>query len=171
MSQDRNQIARQQFAERSQNAAIKRALDQFAGDFQLGRAGALDRFGNMVREGDHVLFKMPNDPVMRVVEVTPSMDPSHPVGAIKMVLQCEVPVIFAANQPSQNMVRIGSASTIAAAEARVAQAQEAAGPHNGTGQEHGHVQQPEADAGEGDAGDGDSEEDSGDPGDPGDQGD
>ena len=147
MSQDRNAVARQEFADRSANAAVRKARETFVGDFQLGRAGALDRFGNMVREGDSVLFKLPNDPVMEVKSVAPSMDPSHPVGAIKMILTCEIPVLFGANQPSQSMVRIGSRKMIADAEARVAAAQAANGPLNGV-EANGGVQQPAADGGD-----------------------
>lgn len=164
MSQDRNAVARQEFAQRQQSAAAKKARETFVGDFQLGRAGALDRFGNMVREGDSVIFKMPNDPVMTVVSVTPSMDPNHPIGAIKMVLSCEVPVLFGANQPSQSMIRIGNKAQIEAIEERVRQAEAAGGPHNGqeattagpgagVDSPNGHVQQPPADGNAADPGD------------------
>lgn len=149
---DRNQQAREKFQAAQQTAAIKRAREQFAGDFQFGRASVLDRFGVTVREGDLVVFKMPHDPIMTVVSVSPSMDPNHPVGAIKVLLACEVPVMFGANQPSPAMIRVGAGKQVASAAAEV--------PRD--------VQSPEVDdpVAVGDAFDPNDPNDKGDPGDP-----
>ncbi len=110
---DRNEKARQEFEQGRQSRARKDAIERLTGDMQLGRAGVMDRFGNIIHAGDHVLIKLPNDPVMEVLSVTPNLDPSAPVGLLKVVVRCEVPIMCAVNQPAKSLVRIGKADTIA----------------------------------------------------------
>lgn len=139
---DRNEKARQDFANRAQARQRNDAIERLTGDMQLGRAGVMDRFGNMIHAGDHILIHLPNDPVMEVISVTPNLDPMAPVGMLKVIVRCEVPIMVAVNQPAQSMVRIGKADTIATIEKKLETIDAAGAPRNGVETD---VQQPTPD--------------------------
>ncbi len=140
---DRNEKARAEFEQGRQNRQRNEAIERLTGDMQLGRAGVMDRFGNMIHAGDHILIRLPNDPVMEVISVTPNLDPHVPVGMLKVIVRCEVPIMCAVNQPAQSMVRIGKADTIANIESKLQSIDTNAAPRNGVETD---VQQPPPDA-------------------------
>ncbi len=139
MSDDRNAKARAEFERGRQNRQRTEAVERLIGDMNLGRAGVMDRFGNMIHAGDHILIHLPNDPVMEVISVTPNLDPHVPVGMLKVIVRCEVPIMCAVNQPAQSMVRIGKADTIAQIEDKLDRVAADGAPRNGVETD---VQQP-----------------------------
>ncbi len=155
---DRNQKAKLEFEQGRQNRQRNEAIERLTGDMQLGRAGVMDRFGNMIHAGDHILIRLPNDPVMEVISVTPNLDPHVPVGMLKVIVRCEVPIMCAVNQPAQSMVRIGKADTIAQIEDKLDRVAANAAPLNGTETD---VQHPTPDAATDDDPPGGEDEDEG----------
>lgn len=101
---------------REQKARAEHALKQhqgqqraFARDLAEGRTGLVDRIGQAVEIGALVLWKVPPafDLVWTVDDITPSLDPRHPVGTLMVKLSCVVPLTSPAGVRQMTMVRLG----------------------------------------------------------------
>jgi hypothetical protein len=106
---DRNQQARMKDEARRATLQQKQAFDRFRGDLQLGVTGLVDRFGNRCQSGDSVLWRVPatHDLAWTIQDIVPVLDPTKPVGVMRVKLVCEVPAEFLAGIPSVSMIRVG----------------------------------------------------------------
>ncbi len=95
--QDRNEVARIEFA--------KRKVQQ---DLASGRAAPLDRFAAPIRKGSLVMWTPPYPLVFQVDEVTSVLDPRAPAGLVQVNLSVTVPAQLAIGQPAMSMVVVGS---------------------------------------------------------------
>lgn len=101
---DRNEAVRQrEHAQRMFN----QELVKFTRLLNEGKTGLLDRFGVQVNPRDLTLYTPDWPLVFDVVDVTPVLDPSHPVGTLNMELRCTVNVKFIAGQRSMNIIKCG----------------------------------------------------------------
>jgi hypothetical protein len=105
---DRNQQARMKEESRRASLQHKQAFDRFTGDLQLGRTGLVDRFGNRCQAGDSVLWRVPqtHDLAWTIKDIVPVLDPTKPVGVMRVKMVCEVPAEFLAGVPSVSMIRV-----------------------------------------------------------------
>lgn len=73
-----------------------------------GLLAALDRFGRPIQEGQHILMRPDVDPVFRVVEVQPILDPRAPTGLVRLRVVCEaIDLAVQANAPVKNIIVMG----------------------------------------------------------------
>lgn len=111
---DRNEKARGEF---EQKAALKRhamAAREFAADLHDGKIGVPDRFGVLIKKGDLVVYKPPpfHDLVWEVLDVVPVMDPSRPVGTVRLEMRVNLPVEFFAGQRIMSAIRCGTSAKV-----------------------------------------------------------
>lgn len=106
---DRNEQARQQEHLKRINLQHRQNFDRFRGDLELGKIGMTDRFGNRVVVGDHILWRPPatHDFIYRVKDVIPVLDPTKPVGVVRLMLVAEIPVEYIAGAPSLSVIKVG----------------------------------------------------------------
>lgn len=97
---DRNQQARDQFQLAQQRAAFARALSS-------GQVKILDRFANPIEKGSLVMWRTPFDLVWEVKDVVPVLDPNMPVGIVRYILECAVPVDLNPQVPQMAMTVCG----------------------------------------------------------------
>lgn len=120
MAQDRNERARQQFQ-------LARARKQFADAVGSGQVPVIDRFGNQVEIGAHVIWFPPPYGLNYIVkDIAPVLDPGAPPGLMKITLVCEVPAVYQAGTPAKDMLLIQRGGMAEGAEA--VEAQEPAEP-------------------------------------------
>lgn len=153
---DRNQQARMKEEARRATVQQKQAFDRFRGDLQLGVTGLVDRFGNRCAAGDSVLWRVPqtHDLAWTIQDIVPVLDPTKPVGVMRVKLVCEVPAEFLAGMPSVSMIRVGvqapadaPAKTPDVPERRARSDDELAAAHaEGEADAHGQLDRPIAGA-------------------------
>ena len=105
MSTDRNQAARDKFAQAQQQ---RQAMQQFAQAVASGATGVIDRFGNRIEPGSSILFKPPFDYIYKVESISPVLEPGAPAGLVRMRLTIDVPVAVPVNQQQMNMIVVSS---------------------------------------------------------------
>jgi hypothetical protein len=69
--------------------------------------GVRDRFNQLVKPNDLVLYTPPIPMVFQVVSVTPVLDPRAPTGTIQLVLSCTAPLPVVRHRPMGNLLRVG----------------------------------------------------------------
>jgi len=113
MSDDRNKLARDQFAMRQQQQQIAKQIQHafaaFAGDWAAGKVRVLDRFAVAIKKGDLVLWTPPHQLVYEVVDVQPILQPiaNQPIGQVQITLELKAPVVFMVEQPAMGVVVVG----------------------------------------------------------------
>src|SRR5262245_14606964 len=82
------------------------ARQQFVAAFRGGRVAVLDRFGNTVKAGDHVIWRPPHDLVYQVTDAVPVMDPNLPPGFVRLMLQVTVPIQYPVGKRHMDLMTV-----------------------------------------------------------------
>lgn len=83
------------------------ARRKLANMLQRGEVHLVDRMGVPIQEGDLVMFNPPHQPLGRIVEIKPVVDPQQPPGLAQAVIQFIIPLTARAGIPMQNIVVVG----------------------------------------------------------------
>lgn len=78
-----------------------RQMKSFAAAFGRGQANAVDRFGQIIKDGDKLMLKFQVDPIVDVMAVNPVLDPKAPAGLIDVMCTVTFPLRVQAGQPFQ----------------------------------------------------------------------
>ena len=92
-----------------------RQMKSFAAAFGRGQANAVDRFGQIIRDGDKMMLRFQVDPIVDVMAVNPVLDPKAPAGLIDVMCTVTFPLRVPAGQPFQfaNIVSRRQATAVA----------------------------------------------------------
>lgn len=133
MSTDRNQQARERFAQTQREREAARIMQEFARAVSSGSAGAIDRFGQRIEIGSRVLFKPPFDYIYDVVDVAPVLAPGAPAGLVRLRMTLTADVTVPVNQQQMGMCVVGEVEAQKTADAQepAAPPQEPASPSEG----------------------------------------
>lgn len=99
---------------KAQQAAFVRAA---------AHAEPMDRFGQVLKEGDLVVYRPPIDNVFHIDKITKTsaLDPKAPPGVVTLILSVQMPVHAQALQYIQNMIRVGHAGSAEQADEALAE--------------------------------------------------
>lgn len=90
---------------------LTQARRQLANLVASGQVSLVDRMGTAIQAGDMVMMNLPNQPLGRVVEVKPVIDPNQPPGMAMMVVQFTVPIQARAQVPMPSVVVVARPDT------------------------------------------------------------
>lgn len=102
MGHDRNQRAKEEFAQR-------RMRKLTADAFNTGAVTAVDSHGNPIQPGALVVYiQTPQVILWQVADVKPDLRPGAPPGTMRMVLTCTLPIQINAALPVSNVLVVGA---------------------------------------------------------------
>ena len=106
---DRNQRARDQFAQQQEVAKMRR---QFAQAVAAGQVKVIDRFSNPIEVGSLVVWSLPHDFVWLVQDIKPVLDPNVQPGLVAVTLTATAPdSLCRVNSPITEMIVVGRQPT------------------------------------------------------------
>ena len=102
---DRNQRARDQFAQQQEVAKMRR---QFAQAVAAGQVKVIDRFSKAIEVGSLVVWSLPHDFVWLVQDIKPVLDPNVQPGLVAVTLTATAPdSLCRVNSPITEMIVVG----------------------------------------------------------------